>query len=683
MTELRYPTTRRSNRVDDYHGTSVADPYRWLEELDSPETRAWIEAQNAVTFHYLDQIPEREAIRQRLTSVWDYPKAGAPFKKGSYYFQFRNTGLQNQDVLYVSKSPKDKGHVLIDPNAFSPDGTIALTGLDVSQDGQWVAYATSSSGSDWKMWRVRHVETGEDLPDLIEWSKFSQAAWLPDSSGFFYGRYTAPVGNEYTEANYNQQLYLHRLNSSQAGDELVYERPDHPKWGFGPTVTDDGTYLVLLVSEGTDRRNRVFYKRLGADEVVELIPELEAGFEFLGNTGSVFYFMTDLDAPKGKVIAIDVTAPERDNWQTLIPEQDDTLEQARLVHNEFVTAYLHHAHHQLRRFDLSGRPLGEITLPVMGAVTALHGERKDDELFYTFSSFTYPPTVYRFDFATGASEEVFKAEIDFDPEDYTIEQVFFTSKDGTRVPMFIVHRRGWVQDGENPTLLYGYGGFNIAVTPSFQVSRLVWLEMGGVLAVANLRGGGEYGESWHEAGTVHRKQNVFDDFISCAEYLIEEGITSSANLAIEGRSNGGLLIGACVTQRPDLFGAALPTVGVLDMLRFHKFTIGWAWVSDYGSAEADKAQFRTLYAYSPVHNVRPAHYPPTLVLTGDHDDRVMPAHSYKFAAALQRAQEGNAPILIRIQTKTGHGPGKPTQLLIEERADMWAFLVKALDMDLT
>jgi prolyl oligopeptidase len=421
---------------------------------------------------------------------------------------------------------------------------------------------------------------------------------------------------------------------------------------------------------------------LDGDQFIELIPKLEAGFEFLGNTDTTFYFLTDEEAPKGKVIAVDTGAPEPENWQTLIPEQEDTLERVGLVHEAFVAVYLHHAHHQLRRFALDGTAGGEIPLPAIGAVTDLNGEREDDELFYTFSSFVYPPTVYRFDFAAGESRVLFSAELAFDPDAYVTEQVFVSSKDGTQVPMFIVHRRDWSKDGQNPTLLYGYGGFNIPITPGFQVSRVVWLEMGGVLAVANLRGGGEYGESWHQAGTVHHKQNVFDDFIACAEYLIEEEMTSRQKLAIEGRSNGGLLVGACLTQRPDLFGAALPTVGVLDMLRFHQFTIGWAWVSDYGSAEEDEAQFTTLYAYSPVHNTQPAHYPPTLILTGDHDDRVMPAHSFKFASALQHAQQGDAPILIRIQTKTGHGAGKPTQLLIEERADMWAFLVDALDMEI-
>jgi len=680
-TTHRYPVTRTCDHVDNYHGIDVADPYRWLEDLNSPETQAWIEAQNALTYGYLDQIPDRDPIFNRLQALWDYPKMGAPFKRGGRYFQFRNSGLQNQDVLYVMADATDVGTVLIDPNALSQDGTVALTGIGVSWDGNWIAYATSASGSDWKTWHVRSVPTGEDLSEAIEWSKFSGVAWLPDSSGFLYGRYAAPAaGTEFAGANYNQQLYLHRLDTPQNADVLVYERPDHPKWGFDPIVTDDGAFLVLLIWEGTDRRNLVFYKRIGDQDFTELIATFDARYEFLGNSDTTFYFHSDLRAPKGQVLAIDLARPASEHWETRVPESEDTLEWATMAHGEFVTVYLHDAYHQLQRFALDGTPRGAIPLPTLGSVGVLQGRPEDSELFYTFSSFTFPSTVFRYDLETGESLEIARPDVIFDASRYVTEQVFVKSRDGTRVPMFLVHRADWVKDGQNPTLLYGYGGFNIATKPGFDVGRLVWLEMGGVLAVANLRGGGEYGEAWHEAGTIHNKQNVFDDFIACAEMLISSRITSRARLAIEGRSNGGLLIGACLTQRPDLFGAALPTVGVLDMLRFHKFTIGWAWVSDYGSAE-DPEQFRTLYAYSPLHNVRPTAYPPTLILTGDHDDRVMPAHSYKFAATLQTAQQGDAPVLIRIQTKAGHGMGRPTQVLIQERADIWAFLVRALGME--
>jgi len=684
VAKLHYPPTHTVAHVDDYHGTPVPDPYRWLEDLNAPETQAWIEAQNALTFDYLEQIPAREKIRARLTELWDFARFGAPFKRGGRIFQFRNSGLQNQDVLYVMDDPGNhgvhaEGRVLLDPNTLSEDGTVALTGADVSWDGRWLAYAVSAGGSDWKTWRVRHIETGEDLPDIVEWSKFCEASWLPDNSGFFYGRYAAPeTGTEYAGTNYHQQVYLHYLNTPQTEDELVYARPDRKEWGFYTQVSDDGRYLVMLVSQGTDRRNRILYKTLPDGEFVELIPTFDAHFRFIGNTGPHFYFLTDLEAPRRQVIAIDVEHPARDYWRTLIPETADTLEDVTLAHDQFVARYLHDAHHRLLRFEIDGTPLGEIALPVLGSLLEVHGRSADAELFYTFHSFLYPPTVYRYDFLNGASEVLAAPTLDFDATAYETEQVFVTSKDGTHVPMFLVHHRDWRKDGQNPTLLYGYGGFNLAQPPVFMVWRLVWLEMGGVLAVGNIRGGSEYGEAWHAAGTLHRKQNVFDDFIACAEHLIAEDVTSPEKLVIEGRSNGGLLVGACLTQRPDLFGAALPTVGVMDMLRFHKFTIGWAWVSDYGCADDDLEQFQTLYAYSPLHTIKPASYPATLILTGDHDDRVLPAHSYKFAAALQAAQQGDAPVLIRIQTQAGHGPGKPTAILIAERADMWAFVAQAL-----
>lgn len=687
MARLKYPNTHSVDQVDDYHGTLVADPYRWLEDTDSPETRAWIEEQNKLTFSFLESIPERDALRARLTELWDYPKAWAPLKKGGRYFQLRNTGLQNQDVLYVMDSLGAEPRLILDPNTLSEDGTVALTNWAVSKDGRWLAYATSASGSDWLTWRVRAVETGEDLADVIEWSKFSDAAWLPDGSGFYYARYDEPEeGQAYQGANYFHKLYLHRLGEQQAQDELVYHRPDQKEWGFGPEVSEDGRYLILTVWVGTDRRNRLFYKDLQGDgPVVELIAELEAGYFFLGNDGPVFYLHTDLEAPRGRLVAIDTRKPERENWRTLVPQAEDVIEQVKMVNDQFVVLYLHDAHHRIRRFALDGTFLGEIGLPTLGSIVVMpnwgfNGGRSDEELFYAFQSFAVPTTIYRYDFQRDASETLFAPPIDFDFSPYETRQVFVTSKDGTQVPMFLVHRRGLVADGSHPTLLYGYGGFNISLTPVFAISRLVWLERGGVLGVANLRGGGEYGEEWHRAGMLERKQNVFDDFIACAEYLIAEGLTVPEKLAIQGGSNGGLLVGACMAQRPELFGAALPAVGVMDMLRFHKFTIGWAWVSDYGSAD-DSEQFEYLYAYSPLHNLKPgAHYPATLVTTADHDDRVVPGHSFKFAAALQVAQGGDAPALIRIQVKAGHGFGKPTAILIEEQADIWAFLMKVFGM---
>jgi prolyl oligopeptidase len=689
MSKLVYPFTHTVDQVDDYHGTLVADPYRWLEDPDSPETKAWIETQNALTFGFLARIPARDRIRRRLTELWDYPKAWAPVRRGGRSFQLRNSGLQNQDVLYVMDSLDGETRVLLDPNTLSSDGTVALSVWEVSPDGRWLAYATSASGSDWLTWRVRDVASGQDLPDVLEWSKFSGAAWRRDSSGFYYARYDAPVpGEDSTGANYDQKVYFHRPGEAQVQDTLVYERPDQKEWIFGTDVSEDGRFLILHVWQGTDVRNRVFYQDLpSGGPVVELISELEAAYAFVGNDGPVFYLRTDLDAPRGRLIAVDTTQPEKSRWRTIIAEGTDTLERVTMVHDEFIALYLHDAYHQLLRFSCEGRRLGEITLPTLGSIPTngdvlnLTGKRTDDELFYGFWSFLYPVTICRYDFRRSESERVFAPPLSFDFSPYVTRQVFATSQDGTRVPMFLTHRRDLELDGQNPTLLYGYGGFNIALTPAFAVSRLIWLEMGGVVAWANLRGGGEYGEEWHQAGMLHNKQNVFDDLIACAEYLIEAKITSTPRLAIMGGSNGGLLVGACMAQRPDLFGAAIPIVGVMDMLRFQKFTIGWAWVSDYGSAD-EPEQFKTLYAYSPLHNLRPgAYYPATLVVTADHDDRVVPGHSFKFAAALQAAQAGDAPTLIRIQTKAGHGAGKPTAILIEEATDMWAFLVEALGIE--
>ena len=687
MAKFEYPHTPAGNQVDNYHGTLVADPYRWLEDTDSAETREWIEAQNKLTFGFLENIPEREALRKRLTGLWDYPKAWAPLKKGYRYFQLRNTGLQNQDVLFVLEDLKAEPRLLLDPNTLSSDGTVALSAWEVSPDGRWLAYATSASGSDWLTWRVRDVGSGIDLPEQIEWSKFSGAAWLADNSGFFYSRYDAPeTGQEYLNANYYQKLYFHALNTSQAEDRLIYQRSDEKEWGFGALVSDEGRYLVISVWQGTEVRNRLFYQDLHqGGPVVELISELEAAYTFLGNDGPLFYLRTDLEAPRGKIIRVDVRQPDKANWQTLVPESTDVIEAGKLMQDQFICVELHDARHRLQRYALDGTPQGEIPLPTLGSIVlqenwGFNASRGDRELFLAFQSFAWPTTIYRYILRQEGLETLFTPPIQFDFSPYVTRQVFVPSKDGTNVPLFLVHRKE-LSPAPQPVLLYGYGGFNISMTPSFAISRLAWLERGGVLAVANLRGGGEYGEAWHQAGSLHQKQNVFDDFIACAEYLIAQGITSPEKLAIQGGSNGGLLVGACLAQRPDLYGAALPAVGVMDMLRFHKFTIGWAWVSDYGSAD-DPEQFKTLYAYSPLHNLKPGiAYPATLVTTADHDDRVVPGHSFKFAATLQAAQGGEAPALIRIQTKAGHGFGKPTAILIEEQADMWAFVIKVLGLN--
>jgi prolyl oligopeptidase len=673
--------------VDDYFGTKVPDPYRWLEDVDAPDTKAWVEAQNRVTFGFLERIPERAALRERLTKLWNYERYGAPFRKGGRYFFFKNDGLQNQSVMYQQASLTAAPTVLLDPNTLSSDGTVALSTIELSEDGKYLAYATAVSGSDWNEVRVRDVATTQDRSDHLRWIKFSGLSWTHDGRGFFYSRYPEPTGDTLTGVNRFHKLYYHELGTEQARDALVYERPDQPDWGVDGTVTDDGRYLILSLWLGTDRRNRVYFMDLGTGSrpdlkaaAVPLLDRFDAGYGFVGNDGPVFYFWTDLDAPRGRLIAIDTRTPDPARWRTVIPQHDDVLQSVRIVNNTFVASYLHDAHSRLRLVGLDGRPLQDLELPVIGSVGQITGERDDREMFYAFTSFLYPTTIFRYDFAGGRSD-VFKApRLDFDASRYETRQVFYRSKDGTRIPMFITHRKGLALDGSNPTYLYGYGGFNISLTPSFSVGNLVWLELGGVYAQPSLRGGAEYGEDWHQAGMLERKQNVFDDFIAAAEYLIREKYTSPARLAIGGGSNGGLLVGAAMTQRPELFGAVLPAVGVMDMLRFHKFTIGWAWVTEYGSADT-AAHFPFLRAYSPLHNLKPGTaYPPTLVTTADHDDRVVPGHSFKFAAALQAAQGGPAPVLIRIETKAGHGAGKPTSKIIEEQADRWAFLVEVLKL---
>lgn len=681
---LVYPPSRKVDQVDDYKGVQVPDPYRWLEDPDSDETKAWVEAQNEVTFGYLGEIPAREQIKQRLTELWDYEKFGIPFKEGIRYFYFKNDGLQNQSVLWTLTSLDAEPRVLLDPNTLSEDGTVALSGLSISEDGKLMAYGLSTSGSDWQEWKLRDVETCVDLPDQLKWIKFSGASWSHDNQGFFYSRYDEP--NEATkleDVNYFQKLYYHQLGKPQSEDILVYHRPDQKEWGFNGGVTEDGRYLIVSVWRGTDPKNLVFYKDLtdpGA-QVVELISEFEANFSFIDNDGSVFWFSTDLDAPRSRVIAIDINNPSRDRWQEIIPQAAETLEGVGLLNNQFVASYLKDAHTQIKIFDLNGSFIREVALPGIGSAGGFGGKRYDTETFYSFTSFTTPATIYRYNMISGESTVFRQPQVDFNPDSYETKQVFYSSKDGTQVPMFISHKKGIQLDGNNPTFLMGYGGFGISLTPSFSVGVLVWMEMGGVYAVPNLRGGGEYGEEWHQAGTKLNKQNVFDDFIAAAEWLIANGYTSSAKLAIGGGSNGGLLVGACMTQRPELFGAGLPAVGVMDMLRFHKFTIGWAWTSDYGSPD-NPEEFQALYAYSPLHNLKPGtSYPATMITTADHDDRVVPAHSFKFAAALQAAHTGSAPVVIRIETKAGHGAGKPTAKIIEEAADKWAFLVRTLNID--
>jgi len=681
-----YPPTKKGDVVEVLHGRSVADPYRWLEDPNSKETEAWVDAQNKVTFAYLEKIPKRAAIKERLTRLWNYERYGVPSRQGAWTIFSKNDGLQNQAVIYKATSLTAAPEVLLDPNTLSTDGTVALSGMSFSDDGRHLAYSTSASGSDWMEWKVRDVATGKDLADHIKWSKFSGASWKKDGSGFYYSRFDAPMSQDeaFQAVNKYQKVYFHRVGTAQDKDELVYERPDQADWGFSADVTEDGRWLLIYQSEGTNRENRIFLKDLADPNgrIEPFLDKFDASYNVVGNDGATFYVVTDKDAPRYRVVGIEKgkTAPAA--WKTLIPEASnrDVLSSAGLIANRFVIVWRTDAHEKLKVYGLDGKLETEVPLPALGSIGGLTGKREDKDAFYAFTSFNYPSTSFRYDFAAKTSTVFKQPKVDFDPNAFETKQVFYPSKDGTKIPMFIVHRKGLVLNGSNPTYLYGYGGFDVSLEPAFSAANIAWMEMGGVYAQPNLRGGGEYGKEWHDAGRLKNKQNVFDDFIAAAEWLIANKYTSTPKLAIGGGSNGGLLVGACMTQRPDLFGAALPAVGVMDMLRYHKFTIGWAWKSDYGDPEV-KADFEVALKYSPLHNLKPGvAYPATLVTTGDHDDRVVPAHSHKFIAALQAAQGGKAPVLTRIETKAGHGAGKPTAKIIEERADQWAFLTKALGM---
>ncbi len=679
--KMTYPTSKKIDHVDELHGVKVPDPYRWLEDdvRESKDVAAWVEAENKVTMSYLEAIPQRDAIRKRLTELWNYEKYSAPFKAGSRYFYFKNDGLQNQSVLYKQDSLDAEPSVLIDPNAWSKDGTVALGSTSFSDDGRYMAYSVADAGSDWNTWRILEVETGRLLDDELKWVKFSGAAWTSDHRGFFYGRYDAPPpGAAFQKTNLNQKVYYHRVGTPQSQDVLVYKRPDEPTWGFGLRVSEDGRYLIITVWKGTNDKYRVLYKDLTEPYgmPIELIDHFNDEYSFVGNDGTTFYFVTDLQASRKRVVAIDTRNPT--DIREVIPQAAETLAGADIIANQFVLTYLKDAKTQVKVHAIDGRLIREVQFPGIGSATGFTGKRTETETFYSFSSFATPPSIFRYDLLTGESKLLRRAAVKFNPEDYEVKQVFYSSKDGTRVPMFVAHKKGLKLDGSNPTLLYGYGGFSIALTPSFSVSRLAWMEMGGVYAMPNLRGGGEYGEEWPKAGTKLQKQNVFDDFIAAAEWLIKNNYTQPAKLGIQGGSNGGLLVGACMTQRPDLFGACLPAVGVMDMLRFHKFTAGRFWVDDYGSAD-NPDEFKALLAYSPYHSLKAqTRYPATLVTTADTDDRVVPGHSFKFAARLQESHTGDAPVLIRVETRAGHGAGKPTSKLIEETADLWAFLVKNL-----
>ncbi|MHC4993693.1 MAG: prolyl oligopeptidase family serine peptidase [Planctomycetota bacterium] len=680
---LSYPQTLRTDHTDTLHGTTVADPYRWLEDdaRNSERVAGWVEAQNRVTFGYLHNLPRRDEIQKRLTELWNYPKQSTPFKEGGRYYFYKNDGLQNQYVLYTTDHPDNPPTLLIDPNTWSADGATALGSTEASPDGRFLAYSIQDGGSDWRTWRVLDIQTKQPIADELKWVKFSGVTWTHDSQGFFYAGFDAPQeGDEFQASNTNQKLYYHRLNTPQSEDTLVYHRPDRPEWGYSPYVTEDGRYLVITIWKSSEDKYRVMVRDLQQPYAMptDLIDSFEQDYSFIGNDGPVFYFLTDYEAPRKQVIAIDTRRPQKERWRVVVPETEHALRDVNFVANQLVCSYLKDASTLVKIHDTTGRHLRDVDLPGIGSASGFRGKRTDTETYYSFQSFTTPPTTYRYDMLTGKSGVYRRAEVAFDPDRYTVNQVFYRSKDGTRVPMFIAHKKGLQLNGKNRTLLYAYGGFNIALTPRFSVSTLQWMEMGGVYALANLRGGGEYGEAWHTAGMRHNKQNVFDDFIAAAEYLIENRYASTKTLGIQGGSNGGLLVGAVMSQRPELFGACLPAVGVMDMLRYHKFTAGRFWVSEYGSAD-EKEMLPTLLAYSPYHNLKPGTaYPPTLVTTADTDDRVVPGHSFKFAAALQHAHRGPNPVLIRVETRAGHGAGKPTDKIIEQAADQWAFLMENL-----
>ncbi|QBD80333.1 S9 family peptidase [Ktedonosporobacter rubrisoli] len=683
---MNIPATRRGDVVDDYHGTKVADPYRWLEDATSEEVIAWSEAQNALTRQYLADLPGRETLKSRFTELLNYPKYSVPSREGEHYFFSWNTGLQNQAVLYKQKTLKDTASLVLDPNALSADGTVALTSQYYSKDGELLAYSISASGSDQQEIKIRRIVDGSDYAETIKWCKFASIAWRHDNRGFYYDRFPEPGSVPAEDESRFCKVYWHTLGTPQSDDQLIFERPDAKELSFSPSISDDGKYLLLTVWQGTDSNNRFYYRPVVSGDpftFIRLLDEGDANYTFLGNDGPIFYFRTNQGAPRGRIIAIDTQRPECENWQELVGEQEDVLDFALIVNHQFVTVYMHDAHHVVKLYRLDGSFEGEVALPTLGSIAEVSGKPEQTELFFSFTSFLYPPTIYRYDLIDGSLSRLHEPVIKFKQEDYETTQVFYPTKDGTRVPMFLTHKKGLKLDGQNPVLLYGYGGFDISITPFFDTNALLWLELGGIYAVANLRGGGEYGEDWHQAGMLEKKQNVFDDFIAAAEWLIAERYTSAARLAIIGGSNGGLLTGACLVQRPDLYGTVICQVPVIDMLRYHRFTVGRFWIPEYGDAEHNAEQFAFLYAYSPLHNVKKdIAYPPTLIVTADSDDRVVPAHAKKFTATLQEANSGEHPILLRLEMKAGHGLGKPTSKIIEEESDILAFLCNQLNIEI-
>ncbi len=674
---FEYPEVRRTDHVDDYFGTQVADPYRWMEDLDSTELASWVTSENAISRPYLESLPARERIQTRLTELWNHERYSQPFKEGDTYFYYRNDGLQNQSVLYATQDLAQEGRIVLDPNGFREDGTVSLAGTSVSPDGRYIAYGRSDGGSDWNTWHVRDLTTLEDLPDVINDTKFTTPSWAPDSKGFYYSRYPQDSDGKGDDQK-AVSIYSHTIGEHDSADQQVFALPEHPIQNPYARVSDDGRFLIITIQEGY-LTNAVSFRRLdrSGSKVTPLFDQWDARYNFIGNVGDTLYFTTNLDAPKERVISVDATSAV---IAEVLAESEHTLDSAGLVGGHLSATYLVDAKSKASFYTLKGEHVRDVELPGIGSANGFRGKFDDPETFYSFTSFTVPSSVYRYNVATGASELFKRPAVDVDFDAYETHQLFYESKDGTRVPMFVTHAKGIELDGSHRTLLYGYGGFNISLTPSFSLPRMAWLEEGGVLAIPNLRGGGEYGKDWHTAGTKTQKQNVFDDFIAAAETLIKNGYTSPKKLAIQGGSNGGLLVGATLLQRPDLFGATLPAVGVLDMLRYHTPSANARnWNNDYGLSE-NEDEFRAQLAYSPVHNVdEGACYPPTLITTADHDDRVVPWHSFKFGAELQRSQGCDNPILLRVETRAGHGAGTPTWMRIEAIADQWAFLLAQLE----
>lgn len=678
--DIDYPESRKTDIQDNYFGTVVYDPYRWLEDDKSEETGAWVVAQNEVTEEYFSNIPYRQRIHDRLTQLWNYARYSVPFNEGNYYFFFKNDGIQNQSILYIQDSLNGKPRVFLDPNSLSPDGTTALGSYAVSRDGKYFAYALAKAGSDWNEIYVIETATGNQLQDKLEWVKFSAISWK--GSGFYYSRYDKPSGgSELSSRNEYHKVYYHKLGEPQTSDELIYSSNEYPLRNYGGYTTEDEKYLIINESESTSGNALYIMDLEKGSDFVKIAEGFKYEYNIIHNEGNTLYLLTNDNAPCNKVVAVSLDKPAKENWDLIIPEKRDVLQEVHIADGKFVAVYMKDATSLANVIDLKGTVLHEMQLPGIGTLSGFESKANQGQAFYAFTSFTFPSTIYSYNVSTNKSVVLYNSELDFDPGSYVSRQVFFTSKDGTKVPMFIVHRDNIKMDGNNPVYLYGYGGFNVSLTPSFSASRLVFLENGGIFVMVNLRGGGEYGEKWHKAGTKLQKQNVFDDFIAAAEYLIAKNYTLPKKIAIAGGSNGGLLVGACMTQRPDLYGVAIPAVGVMDMLRFHKFTIGWAWTGDYGSSD-NETEFQYLLKYSPLHNLKEGIcYPPTLITTADHDDRVVPAHSFKFAAKLQEVQACKNPTLIRIETKAGHGAGKPISKMIDEAADVWSFIMYNLQMN--